>query len=168
MSLERIKSELLRVATGGIPQTVHSGTAGPIAQKSMGRRAKSRTREDARGKDMKPFDLEAALAGAPVITRDGRPVTQLHKFDATTPLCLVGVVGGEVYSWGKEGIFFAKSSGSFDLFMAPVKREGWINLYKIIVLPYEVRAGSVYRTKQEADEGATVDRIACVRVEWEE
>ena len=92
------------MGTGRVPKTVYPNGASFDAKKSMGRRAKSRTREDASGeKDMKPFDLEAALAGAPVITRDGRPVTQLHKFDATTPLCLVGVVGGEVYSWCLEG-----------------------------------------------------------------
>ena len=39
---------------------------------------------------MKPFDLEKALNGAPVITRDGREVTQLHLFDVAEKISPLG------------------------------------------------------------------------------
>lgn len=41
---------------------------------------------------MKPFNLERALAGDAVITRDGREVTQLVKFDVESKYKLFGVV----------------------------------------------------------------------------
>ena len=104
---------------------------------------------------MKPFDLEAALAGAPVVTRSGKPVTQLVKFDAIrSPFNLFGVVDGEVYSWGE--------SGGYDLFMATVKREGWINIYK------DLSMCCIHPTKEKADENAGAARIACAKFEWEE
>jgi hypothetical protein len=33
---------------------------------------------------MKPFDLEKALAGQPVVTRDGRKVLELHLYKNVT------------------------------------------------------------------------------------
>ena len=110
---------------------------------------------------MKPFDLERALAGDPVVTRDGRPVTQLTLFESNPPLtfCLYGVAGGTLINWRKTGIAnceeyfeddeYTKDSMS-DLFMAP--REVWI-----IVLEHPVKDmistyGTTFNTKEEADE----------------
>ena len=51
-----------------------------------------------------------------------------------------------------------------------VKREGWVN----ICPPNYSResascgCGSIYISKEIADEYRTIDRIACVRIEWEE
>lgn len=62
---------------------------------------------------MKPFDLEAALNGAAVVTRDGRKVTQLKVFNvASNTQTLIGVIHyeGEKYSYwlgpisGKAGM----------------------------------------------------------------
>ena len=72
---------------------------------------------------MKPFDLSAALAGAPVCTRDGREVTQLHKFDGVT-YGLVGVIQGQLYTWSVDGV--ADTGSCRDLCMAPVKKTGWV------------------------------------------
>jgi hypothetical protein len=83
---------------------------------------------------VKPFDLEAALAGASVQTRDGRPVTQLVKFDVPqteypligTEYPLIGVVDDNVNFWTLDGRFFASSEVSMnDLFMALEKKEAW-------------------------------------------
>ena len=53
---------------------------------------------------MKPFNLEAALRGEKVVTRDGREVTQLMKFDAPhTVNTVVGVQEGYVTCWSVEG-----------------------------------------------------------------
>ena len=55
---------------------------------------------------MKPFNLEAALAGAPVVTVIGSPVTGLHRFDGVSDgLCLVGVYGGGIETWHENGRF---------------------------------------------------------------
>ena len=72
---------------------------------------------------MRPFNLEAALAGAPVVTRDGREVTQLVMFDCHDNLPVAGVLDGIIHLWSIEG-----KSGpyKFDLFMAPTKKTGWV------------------------------------------
>ena len=70
---------------------------------------------------MKPFNLEAALRGEKVVTRDGREVKQLVKFNRVDhPVALWGVVDGEdkPRSWYKDGVHFAILNPSeFDLFM---------------------------------------------------
>lgn len=73
-------------------------------------------------KNRQPFNLQAALAGARVITRDGREVHELTKFTKVTnsDLNLAGVVNGCVVIWCKDGNydpFYDKSH--LDLFMAP-------------------------------------------------
>lgn len=53
---------------------------------------------------MTPFDLEAALSGRSVVTRDGRPVTQLKLFQAKDELWPVaGVVDGLVHLFSLTG-----------------------------------------------------------------
>jgi len=70
---------------------------------------------------MKPFNLEAALRGEKVVTRDGREVTQVVKFDGVAPpVSLWGIVGEEKSprSWYLDGIHNAIINPSpLDLFM---------------------------------------------------
>lgn len=82
---------------------------------------------------MKPFNLEEALNGAKVVTRDGREVTQLTKFNADEKETLYGVVNKEIASWKDDGRFsFIPPCNDhiLDLFMfvEPVRR--WVNVYK--------------------------------------
>jgi hypothetical protein len=69
---------------------------------------------------MKPFDLTAALAGAPVVTVSGSKVTGLHKFEGVHPenQSLFGVQDGEVNSWNCDGSYFCYRSSTLDLRMA--------------------------------------------------
>lgn len=68
---------------------------------------------------MKPFNLEAALNGARVVTRDGSEVTQLVMFNTDEGVrCLVGVVSGKLVSWFKDGKYSLVNKSS-DLLMAP-------------------------------------------------
>lgn len=111
---------------------------------------------------MKEFNLDLALNGARVVTRGGAEVTQLTALKVRDEVHLVGVVGGQMISnWLSDG---AGSTRLSDLFMAPVKQVGWINIYS-----YGMVSWRLYPTKEEADSCADDDcRVACVMVEWEE
>ena len=82
---------------------------------------------------MKPFNLEEALNGAKVVTRDGRIVTQLIKFNADEKETLYGVVSNEIASWKDDGRFsFIPPYGDhiLDLFMFVEPVRIWVNIFK--------------------------------------
>lgn len=80
---------------------------------------------------MKPFNLEAALKGEKVVTRDGREVTQLVKFDAMEIYPLKGVMNRQVHAWTEKGEFNNEvREHNYDLFMAPKEVTLWVNVYK--------------------------------------
>ncbi len=72
---------------------------------------------------MKPFNLEEALKGKSVITRDGRPVNQLTLFKIGSHYLypLVGVIEGmqDIHRWTADGTYCVKPEGErqVDLFM---------------------------------------------------
>lgn len=69
---------------------------------------------------MKPFNLEQALAGKPVCTRNGSKVEQLTYFEnVVTGQQLVGIIDGKLHRFYKNGIWATgKERGGMDLFMA--------------------------------------------------
>lgn len=72
---------------------------------------------------LKPFDLEAALAGAKVVTRNGNKVEiGCYNKDYNS---LLGWVDRVAYTWtggGKSG----RSDDTEELFMAPTERKEWV------------------------------------------
>jgi hypothetical protein len=77
---------------------------------------------------MKAFNLEQALAGKPVVTRDGRPVKIAgYNPDADIEYKICGWVNGKVGSWRVDGLLSASiKDAATDLFMAPTERKEWI------------------------------------------
>jgi hypothetical protein len=74
---------------------------------------------------MKPFDLQKALAGEPVITRDGRPVKIAgYNEEADEDVVLCGWVAGNAHQWYKDGS--CEYEEYLDLFMAPIERKEWV------------------------------------------
>ena len=71
---------------------------------------------------MKPFNLEAALRGEKVVTRDGREVTQLTHFKGLDQYPLYGVIENKkaLGVWSISGQWFSGSQNEIpgDLFMA--------------------------------------------------
>ena len=129
---------------------------------------------------MKPFDLEAALAGEPVVTVNRKTVTQLTYFhEAEEGLCLAGVVHdkeqGERYlaTWSIYGNSCTK--GVTDLRMVPVKREAWLILHETTGLPYFYPpfSGRFFSSKDEAQYFLTTngnpftDPAFIAHIEWE-
>jgi hypothetical protein len=79
---------------------------------------------------MKPFNLERALAGDPVVTRDGRPVKIAGYNSNVNPYYqVIGWVDELVVTWKKSGQI-ANCGNDFDLFMAPTERKEWIVRYQ--------------------------------------
>ena len=75
--------------------------------------------------------------------------------------------GKDVLSYTNEGMNTEGYKSSFDLFFAPEKKEGWINLFKI---NSTLTIGEVYNTKEEAKAAvvSSLVYISTVKVEWEE
>ena len=77
---------------------------------------------------MKEFNLKEALAGKPVITRDGKEVKQLTQFDSETSN-LFGVVDNSLISWYNNGVYSSNYKSNFDLFMDTENVSIWVNVY---------------------------------------
>lgn len=80
----------------------------------------------------RPFDLEAAMHGEPLVTRDGRSVRFVAYVPEAMKLNVTAFVEGEreVDTFTDDGRYFGESSEDsvFDLFMAPKpKRTVWLN-----------------------------------------
>jgi hypothetical protein len=121
---------------------------------------------------MREFNIEAALAGHPVQTRDGRPVAQLVKFDFSFgPVRLAGVIDDHrVGVWLADGLDCTFGNSQNDLLMAPVKKTGWVARYKY----HTGRAyighksdGMVYDTEKFA-KLANPEALSYHQIEWEE
>lgn len=124
---------------------------------------------------MKPFDIEAAKAGAKVITRDGRDIRIICFNMSGSAYPIVALVcnqdGDEnLRTFRRDGVYYPGSVNNEDLFMAPVKKEGWINLYKNTEVDRNFVAQTIYRTKEDAERNIllTLRHIATVHIEWEE
>src|SRR5690348_3352719 len=105
----------------------------------------------------KPFNLEEALAGKPVITRDGRAVTELHQLPTiTTKGNVIAVVAGAPKHFYTDGSYLNNGTEHrHDLFMKPEQKSFWTNIYH----NDEVHT---HATKEEADRCADNGRIACI------
>ncbi|WP_140920181.1 hypothetical protein [Limnobaculum xujianqingii] len=121
---------------------------------------------------LKPFDLEAAKAGKPVVDRRGQHV-RIICFDAKTqgyPLvALIHIRGDEIpFSYTEHGRFYGKGDSPCerDLFMASTKREGFVNLYPPSINNH--RQTVFHVSKNSADRDADSTRVACIRIEWDE
>lgn len=77
---------------------------------------------------LKPFDLEAAKRGDPIVTRDGRKVQEFHHFAARKDCG--AIVDGDLVILDERGR--AKQgdlTSSYDLFMS-ITRLAYVNLYE--------------------------------------
>ena len=123
---------------------------------------------------MKPFDLEAAKAGKPVCTRDGRKA-RIICFDTINKgnYPIIALLEDK----GCESIFYYNKDGKCnvgterDLMMLPEKKEGWVNVYKSYNVGKKTPCiASIYPTKEEAKKSSVVglDYVDTVKIEWEE
>jgi hypothetical protein len=80
---------------------------------------------------MKPFNLEEALAGKPVVCKNGWEVTEIvYMPTVISRLKLLAVAHGVVRAYDREGNFNSFSDNNeLQLFMAEEKKSIWINVY---------------------------------------
>ena len=113
--------------------------------------------------NLKPFDLEAAKAGKPVCTRDGRKA-RIICFDRDWDMRIVALVsdplGESVHYYLSNGKVDFDKQNDEDLMMLPERKEGWVNVYKYLV----------YDTKDEALIGRSESRgyIDTIKINWSE
>ena len=124
---------------------------------------------------MKQFNLDEYLKNPSqkVVTRDGREVRIICTDMKQSNYPLVALVTDKEDN--KESLLVYKENGRYylqdsinDLFFAPIKKEGWVNLFKDEELPFV--NGDVYKSEKDAKEAAIgePDFIASVKIEWEE
>ena len=130
-----------------------------------------------RGIIMKQFNLDEYLKNPSrkVITRDGRNA-RIICTDAKNNYPIVALIempnGRERQPCGykEDGTYIiGERLSCYDLFFAPEKHEGWLNIYRSESGFY--LRGNPYKSKEEADEVAKANYktfCATVKIEWEE
>ena len=125
---------------------------------------------------MKEFNLTEYLKNPSqkVVTRDGREV-RIICTDAKGDEPIVALVYNNireeenVYTYNREGIFYKDNDSCLDLFFAPVKREGWINVYRF---KDDTRTiGCLFKSEEEANlhkYDRASEYIKTIKIEWEE
>lgn len=80
---------------------------------------------------MKPFDLEAAKRGEPLVMRDGRAVTEFRHFETSGGLlnCIAIASGFAHWISSDSGRNSTKDDSPCDLFMAPKKRTVHVQIF---------------------------------------
>ena len=122
---------------------------------------------------MKPFNLEEYLANPSrkIVTKEGKPVRIICTDVKGASYSVLALVDKGDYEaptlYTKKGEYSLGTEGSYDLFFAPEKHEGWINVYKS-ESNRSLGAG-IWQTEEEAKkwEGAA-DYVTTVKIEWEE
>ena len=125
---------------------------------------------------MKEFSLEEYLKNPDreVVTRDGSKArivcTDRAGLNTKPIVALITLPNGDevIKTFWDNGIETAGSEDKNDLFFAPTKHEGWMNLYK---KGFGLVIGDlVYNSEEEAKKIAAGDEdyITTIKVEWEE
>ena len=116
---------------------------------------------------MKQFNLEEYLKNPSrkVVTRSGKNA-RIICTDAKNVYSVVALITEDkferVETYLKDGIYSEDRQSSDDLFFAPEKHEGWVNIYP------QGRLGGLYGSAEKAKQNAGSALIAIVKIEWEE
>lgn len=135
------------------------------------------------GNNRRPFNLEEYLKdpSKKVVTRDGhdaRIVCIDRKADSYSKCTIVALVEDKegcekCFYFTKNGKYLDGFESTLDLFFAPEKKEGWINIYKTNPDNYGLRnygLGSIYNSEEEAKNLMLPisDYVTTIKIEWEE
>ena len=124
----------------------------------------------------RPFSVEEYIKNPErkVVTRDGRDVRIIcidrkGTEDTVLALCLMSDGSENCYCYPPNGKVYLSADSCLDLFFAPEKHEGWVNLFN---LPEGTYLGRVYSSKEVAEAMSKKcglhPYIATIKIEWEE
>lgn len=121
---------------------------------------------------MKKFSLEEYLKNPDreVFTRDGHSV-RIICTDRISDYPVVALISNEdtedLLSYTKDGERYTQREDKYDLFFAPEKKTGWINLYD---LRGKIVCGVVYASEKAARGQIDPNKsyITTIPIEWEE
>ena len=121
---------------------------------------------------MRQFNLEEYIKNPnrKVITRDGHDVRIVCTDCKNYEYPIVALVTCDddefVVNCTKEGKCHTPNKYKYDLFFAPEKHEGWINVYEEGTNRY--LDGCICVTKEEAKKIRGYGYITTIKIEWEE
>ena len=132
---------------------------------------------------MEQFSIEKYLQNPniPVVTRDGRSARIIctdRKFEFSNAqypvIALIKSLGNNderALSFTSNGKEEADYDGMTDLFFAPGKKSGWVNIYRTT---FGTQVGKIYNSKEDAETSAkdygraVAAYVATIKIEWEE
>lgn len=126
---------------------------------------------------MKKFDLEAALKGEPVVTKEGAPA-RIICTDAKGDLPIIALVSNKGVEYPEkytlDGKFYTKGESVYDLYMDDVKKKSYTNIWE--GKNGKRYAEGVFSTKDEAEKQKIITSInntgniyiSTIEIEWEE
>ena len=119
--------------------------------------------------NLKKFDLEAAKAGKPVCTRDGRKA-RIICFDLNNKnFPIVAIINCDTeenaYQYDIDGVC-DEHDNNLNLMMSPEKKEGWVNLCKNNYV--DTLAVGVFPNREEAVSNCPPSYLCTIKIEWEE
>ena len=132
---------------------------------------------------MKPFNLQEALAGKPVVTRDGRDVSQITLFTHVDTWCVVAVVENfdTVSLYTQNGRYTMFEDRPLDLFMKSTKHQRFVNVWSDPYGTCSIHDGEIglgktlWGSQKEADQAANnytqqtgIKRLTTAVIEWED
>lgn len=122
---------------------------------------------------MKQFNLDEYIKNPSkqVVTRDGRNV-KIHCTDYIGFGPIIAKVEGNDFSqmFYSDGRPCRCEGSTYDLFFAPEKHEGWINVYRDRDTGATSFGAILYTSREEAEEVGKTDvyYAATAKIEWEE
>lgn len=122
---------------------------------------------------MKEFNLQEYLANPSqkVMTRDGKKVRILCTDMKNKQPVLALITEGnreDIHFYSQNGVWCNDfPNHKLDLVFAPVKKEGWINIFRCETYLY---IGDVFKTKEKAEKMGKLSKnyITTIKIEWEE